>query len=132
MKVLYIEPLKPPRVVEIEHTLSEMRRLVDGDIATTYPWEDKLCLVHNDNAIAEGKPLNRVLEDYDIIRGPFFLAGLGSEDFSDLAPDLIEKYTEKFKYPEVFIPCDGHIAVIRVVSSPFSAEKEKIESEERK
>ena len=77
--------------------------------------------------------MNRVLEDYDIIRGPFFLAGLGVDDFTDLAPDLIEKYAEKFKYPEVFISTsDGHIAVIRVVSSPFSAEKEIIESEERK
>ena len=40
MKVLYIEPLKPPRVVEIDHTLENMRKLVDGDIACTYPWED--------------------------------------------------------------------------------------------
>ena len=75
-------------------------------------------LCHNDNAIAEGQPFNRVLEDYDIIRGPFFLAGLGVEDFTDLAPELIEKYTEKFKHPEVFIPApDGHIAVIRIVGA---------------
>lgn len=120
MKVLYIEPLKPPRVVEIEHTLEEMRRLVDGDIACTYPWPEKLGLCHNDNAIAEGKPFNRVLEDYDIIRGPFFLAGLGEDDFTDLPEPLIEKYTEKFKHPEVFIPTpDGHIAVIRVVEPPL-------------
>lgn len=120
MKVLYIEPLKPPRVVEIDHTLSEMRRLVDGDIACTYPWEDPVGLVHNDNAIAEEQPFNRVLEDYDIIRGPFFLAGLGEEDFTDLPEPLIEKYTEKFRYPEVFIPApDGHIAVIRIVEAPI-------------
>lgn len=120
MKVLYIEPLKAPRVVEIDHTLSEMRRLVDGDIACTYPWSEKLGLVHNDNAIAEGKPMNRVLEDYDIVRGSFFLAGLGVDDFCSLPDDLIEKYTEKFKYPEVFIPApDGHIAVIRVVEAPL-------------
>ena len=107
-------------MVEIDHTLSEMRRLVDGDIAATYPWDDKVALVHNDNAIAEGKPMNRVLEDYDIIRGSFFLAGLGVDDFTDLAPDLIEKYTEKFRCPEVFLPApDGHIAVIRVVEAPL-------------
>lgn len=119
MKVLYIEPLKPPRVVEIDHTLNDMRKLIQGDLAATYPWSDPVGLCHNDNAIAEGQPFNRVLEDYDIIHGPFFLAGLGVDDFTDLAPDLIEKYTEKFKYPEVFIPVDGHIAVIRIVEAPL-------------
>lgn len=120
MKVLYIEPLKPPCVVEIEHTLSEMRRLVDGDIAATYPWEDPVGLIHNDNAIAEGKPFNRVLEDYDIVRGNFFLAGLGVDDFTDIPEALVAKYTEKFRYPEVFIPApDGHIAVIKVVAGPM-------------
>lgn len=94
MKVLYIEPLKPPCVVEIEHTLSEMRRLVDGDIAATYPWEDPFGLIHNDNAIADGKPFNRVLEDYDIVRGSFFLAGLGVDDFTDIPEALVAKYTE--------------------------------------
>ena len=53
------------------------------------PWND--AVVHNDNAIAEGQPFNRVLEDYDIIRGPFFLAGLDEDDFTDLASNLIEK-----------------------------------------
>ena len=120
MKILYIEPLRPPRIVEIDHTLDEMRRLVDGDIACTYPWDDPVGLVHNDNAIAEGKPFNRVLENYDIVRGPFFLAGLGPEDFTDLAPNLIDKYAEKFRYPEVFLLApDGHITVIRIMEAPL-------------
>lgn len=110
-----------------------MRKLIQGDLACTYPWSDPVGLCHNDNAIAEGKPFNRVLEDYDIVRGPFFLAGLGVDDFTDLPEPLIEKYSAKFKYPEVFIPApDGYIAVIRVVSSPFSAEKGTADSEERK
>ena len=117
MKVLYIEPLQAPRVVEIEHTLENMRKLVDGDIACTYPWDDPVGLVHNDNAIAEGKPFNRMLEDYDTIRGPFFLAGLGVDDFTDLSPDLIVKFTEKFKHPEVFISTSEGLAVIRVMES---------------
>lgn len=119
MKVLYIEPLRAPRVVDIDHTLENMRNLVDGDIAATYPWDDPVGLVHNDNAIAEGQPFNRVLEDYDIIRGPFFLAGLGMDDFCSLPNDLIEKYTEKFRCPEVFIPTEGGLAVIRVVEAPI-------------
>ena len=119
MKVLLIEPFKPPRIIEMEHTLENMRKLVDGDIACTYPWEDPVGLVHNDNAIAEGKPFNRVLEDYDIVRGSFFLAGLGVDDFTDLSEPLIEKYTEKFKHPEVFIPTESGLAVIRIVEAPL-------------
>ena len=119
MKVLYIEPLKSPRVVEIDHMLENMRKLVDGDIACTYPWDDPVGLVHNDNAIAEGQPFNRVLEEYDIIRGPFFLAGLGVDDFTDLSEPLIEKYTKKFRCPEIFIPTPEGLAVIRVVEAPI-------------
>lgn len=119
MKVLYIEPLKPPRIIEIERTLENMRKLVDGDIACIYPWDDPVGLVHNDNAIAEGQPFNRVLEDYDIIRGPFFLAGLDVEDFCSLPDDLIEKYTDKFRCQEVFIQTPDGLAVIRVVEAPI-------------
>ena len=104
MKVLYIEPLKPPRVIDIDHTLSKMRRLVDGDIAATYPWEDPVGLIHNDNAIAEGKPFNRTLEDYDIVRGSFFLAGLGVDDFTDIPEALVAKYTEKVPIPRNLHP----------------------------
>ena len=34
--------------------------------------------------------------------GIFLIVGLGEEDFTDLSPDLMEKYGEQFKYPEKF------------------------------
>ena len=54
-----------------------------------------------------GLPLNRALFDddghiYDIVSGNFLIVGLGEENFTDLSPDLMEKYGEQFKYPEKF------------------------------
>ena len=113
--VLDIEPLKPPRLVTIPHTLEAMNALVEGSIACTYPWEDLIGLVHNDNAIAEGAAPNRVVGN-QIVYGPFFLAGLGEEDFTDIPLDLAEKYSRLFAAPEVFIPTPERLAVIKVVA----------------
>lgn len=113
--VLDIEPLKPPRLVTIPHTLEAMNALVEGSIACTYPWEDLIGLVHNDNAIAEGAAPNRVVGN-QIVYGPFFLAGLGEEDFTDIPLDLVEKYNRLFSAPEVFIPTPEGLAVIKVVA----------------
>ncbi len=113
--VLDIEPLNPPRLVTIPHTLEAMNALVEGSIACTYPWEDLIGLVHNDNAIAEGAAPNRVVGN-QIVYGPFFLAGLGEEDFTDIPLDLVEKYSRLFSAPEVFIPTPEGLAVIKVVA----------------
>ena len=113
--VLDIEPLKPPRLVTIPHTLEAMNALVEGSIACTYPWEDLIGLVHNDNAIAEGAAPNRVVGN-QIVYGPFFLAGLGEEDFTDIPLDLVEKYSRLFSAPEVFIPTPEGLAVIKVIA----------------
>lgn len=37
MKVLMVEPMKPPRVAEISHTLESMQKAVGGYIEVTYP-----------------------------------------------------------------------------------------------
>ena len=97
MKILLIEPMKKPRVLEIDHTLSEMQKLVGGDIDIIYPWEDDpVCLVCNDNFIAEELPFNRVIGN-TIIQGNFFIAGLGETDLCDLPEELITKYKMMFE-----------------------------------
>lgn len=114
MKVLLVEPMEQPRVVEIDHTLGELQKLVGGCIAATYPWDDLVAVVCNDNGIAEGLLPNRMLEDYDIILGSFFICGLGEEDFTSIPDDLIPKYTEKFRWPETFMRADGGILCLRL------------------
>ena len=101
LRVLLIEPLREPRLVEIEYTLDEMQRLVGGLIQAIYPWDDPVALVCDDEGKLKGSTPNRMLEDYDIITGPFFICGIGEDDFISISDELAEKYTAKFKYPEL-------------------------------
>lgn len=108
MKVLIVEPGKEPYVEDIKHSLDEMQKIVGGVIQAVYPYTDRVAIVCNDEGKLEGLPLNRVLKDkqskvYDVIVGTFFIVGLSEDDFTDLSPELMEKYKEKFKYPEKFI-----------------------------
>ena len=76
MKVLIVEPGKYPREADIEHTLKAEQAIVGGTIQAAYPWRDRACIVCNDDGIAMNLPLNRMLGDYDIIHGTFFICGL--------------------------------------------------------
>ena len=58
--------------------------------------------VCNDNGIAENLPLNRMLSDYDIIHGTFFVCGLTSNDFTDLTPQQMKRYEELYHDPQLF------------------------------
>ena len=122
MKVLLVEPMEKPRVVEIDHSLESMQGLVGGDIACTYPWDDLVGLVHCDDAIALGYPLNRMLKDedgniYDVVSGAFFICGLTSDSFGSLRDLLAEKYTELFRFPEMYMrTMDEHVICFRVGS----------------
>ena len=85
MKILLVEPMNVPRLIEIDHDLDTMQKLVGGTIACTYPWEDLVGLIHADDGIALGYPPNRMLRDengevYDIVPGTFFICGLTSND----------------------------------------------------
>lgn len=122
MKVLLIEPMEKPRLVEIDHTVDVMRNLVGGPIACTYPWEDLVGLVHCDTAIDQGFPLNRMLkgedgEIYDIVPGTFFFAGLSTDNFCSITDELAEKFTELFRYPEMYMRTEnGHVVCFKVGS----------------
>ena len=96
MKVLVVEPQKPCRVQEIE-SLPDMQQLVGGDIEAVYPFQEPVALVCNSEGKLLGLPMNRPLLDkdylpYDIIRGTFFIAGLGQEDFISLTDEQIQRY----------------------------------------
>ena len=102
MKVLIVEPGKYPREADIEHTLEAEQAVVSGTIQAVYPWRDSACIVCNDNGIAENLPLNRMLGDYDIIHGTFFVCGLTRDDFTDLTPQQMKHYEEMYHDPQLF------------------------------
>ena len=59
-------------------------------------------------------PLNRALrgEDgkiYDAIAGPFFICGLGEDNFCSLPKEFQAKYMEKFRWPEKFLVVGGNL-----------------------
>ena len=114
MKVLMVEPGKSPYETEIEGGLESLQAAVGGDIQATYPYEDPVALICNDEGKLIGMPLNRALYDdggrmYDIVAGNFLIVGLGEEDFTDLSPELMKKFSEQFKHPEKFARIAGEI-----------------------
>ena len=110
MKVLIIEPRKRPREAEIDGSLESMQKTVGGYLQAIYPFEDEIALVCDDESkLKSDTEWNRMLpETSDIIKGTFFkgtffIAGLGAEDFTDLSPELMEKYKQRFWNIELFI-----------------------------
>ena len=117
MKVLMVQPGEIPHETDIEPGLEALQAAVDGPIQAVYPYEDPVALICNEEGKFLGLPLNRALRDdtgeiYDIIAGNFLITGLGEESFSDLPPDLLEKYKEQFLAPESFARIGGKILAV--------------------
>ena len=118
MDVLLIEPMKAPRPIQIEKGLEPLQQAVGGDIQAVYPFDDPVAIIVNDEGKLMGLKPNRALRDedgkiYDILAGNALVVGLGKEDFSDLSPELMKKYSEYFKAPEKFFNRDGNIIVMK-------------------
>ena len=114
-----VEPMKEPYVKEIDPGLHALQAEVGGDIAASYPFDDPVGLVLNDEGKLIGLDLNRSLWDehgeiYDIVAGTFLVVGLGEESFTSLPPELAQKYMEHFKQPEQFINLNGQIVALPV------------------
>lgn len=116
--VLMVEPEKAPYPKTISSGLESLQREVGGDIQAVYPYEEPVALICNENGKLEGLPLNRALRDedghiYDVVAGKFMIAGLGEEDFASLDENLIQKFSEKFRNPELFLNINGRLRVIQ-------------------
>ena len=69
-----------------------------------YPWsKDDVALICNDSGKVDGLPLNRSLEDYDIIAGNFFICGFSGEEFCSLTDEQFRHYEKLFRDPELFL-----------------------------
>lgn len=101
MKILFVEPGKEAQPAEIQGALKEMQAIVGGQIQALYPWEDSVALICNDEGKLLRLPLNRALEDYDMIAGNFFICGIEGDAFVSLSDPLMIKYQKKFRYPEL-------------------------------
>ena len=120
MRILIVEPNKVAYEAEIGGSLENMQKLVGGYIQAVYPYEEPVALICNEEGIMEGLPLNRAVRDKNgkidnIIMGTFFICGLSETNFASLTPEHMEKFKEKFYYPEMFMRHGNDIIAIKVI-----------------
>lgn len=118
MTVLAVMPGRKPVKMELEGTLKSMQTFVGGTIQAVYPFDDPVALVCNEEGKLLGLEYNRAIRDetgaiYDIICGPFFVCGLGGDDFASLPDRLMESYFKRFERPELFVRVGGNLVVLR-------------------
>ena len=130
LTVLEIAPGQYPKQVVIDNDLKALQHAVDGPIAASYPFEDPVAIVYNDEGKLMGLPLNRALRDesgqsYDVVAGTFLVVGLGDEDFASLSPELAQKYEEHFHQPEAFVKLGGHLIILTTPDEAVQPAEEK-------
>ena len=81
LSVLKIAPGQYPQQVEIDNDLKALQQAVGGSIGASYPFEDPVAIICNDEGKLMGLPLNRALRDedgqmYDAVAGTFLVVGL--------------------------------------------------------
>lgn len=120
MTVVMVEPNKKAYITEIGTELEDLQRAVGGGyIEVIYPFEDNVGLICNEEGKIIQMPLNRALKDedgkiYDVVSGPFFIAGLTEDNFGSITEKQAEKYLEMFRVPEHFYCIDNKIVAIPV------------------
>ena len=111
MNVLVVEPGMVPYEKEI-NGLKEMQATVGGLITASYPYEEPIAIVSNDESLLEGMPFNRSVEGgYGGIFGTFFVCGLGEEDFCSLPPEQMERFKKKFHQAEILVGAKGNTPI---------------------
>ncbi len=124
--VLLVEPGEYPQVIEAKTGLEDLQALVGGNIEVTYPFDDNVGLIMNEEGKIEGLPLNRALRDdngeiYDVVAGPFLVAGLTEDSFGSLTQEQAGKFEEMFHQPEAFVKMGRSIMAIPIPEESMEA-----------
>lgn len=132
MNVLVIEPGILPYEREI-NGLKEMQAVVGGPITAIYPWKDQAAVVCNDEALLLNQPFNRSVEGgYGGVFGPFFVCGLGEEDFCSLTLEQVKAYKAKFRQAELLVGFRGQESVsMKVPARPKETIKRNSRTQDR-
>ena len=120
MKILMVEPGKAPKEKNISGTLGHRRSLyrgvevvqeaVGGTIQAIYPFDEPVALICNDDGKLMNLPMCRSIHEIgDIIFGSFFVCAAppGHRNFTSLSKEQIERYKERFRFPETFLRIGG-------------------------
>ena len=120
MMILLVSPGQQTKKTTIDDTLAAMQRIVGGHIQAVYPFEEPVALICHEEGKLLHLPLNRALRSpdtggiYDIIAGDFFLCAAppDSEHFESLTDDQLERYTQIFCTPEMFLSGPGGSIIV--------------------
>lgn len=125
IRVLYVEPYRQARVIQLGAELEDMQEAVQGDIEGFYPFEEQVAIVCNDESKLNGMSPNRAVYDedgtlMDIVFGPFFVCSCAGENFDSLSQEQIRKYQEMFGDPQRFYMKDKRIVAVpyKVTAQP--------------
>ncbi len=116
MKILMVRPMEHPVEMDIPNKLEEYYKVLECDtITATYPWEEPIALVTDDNGLFTKKHPSRFVEELNQpIMGNFFLCGLGYEDFDDLPEKFVRKFKERFWKPELIFTLGDRLSVVQI------------------
>ena len=130
MTVLLVEPGKYPQPVEIGTDLEDLQKAVGGYIEVTYPFDEQVGIVMNEEGKINGMDLNRALRDddgriYDVVAGPMLIVGLTEESFGSLTPDQMQKFEQQFHQPEVFLKMGKGIMALPMPDEAVKLQEDK-------
>ena len=103
---------KLARAVEIDASLAGMQKVVGGLIEPFYPFEERVCIVCNEESKINGMRPNRSVKNddgvmVDFIFGPAFICDCRGENLDSLSDEQIDRYGKMFRYPEHLARVNG-------------------------
>ena len=131
IRVVYVEPGKCARVMDLGTELEDMQKAVGGNIQAFYPFDEAVGIVCNEEGKCNGMHPNRAVygenkEMLDVIFGPFFICDCSGENFGSLSDEQIETYKNLFRKPERFFVRNN-----KIVAVPYMPAAAKPDREER-
>lgn len=100
LKIVYVEPRRPPFEAEVGDDIRSLQRAVGGLIELVGNGDGTM-LVCNDEGKLMGMEGNRRIRDGStIIAGPFFIVGDDGENFRSLTESEAAEYMDRFAQPE--------------------------------
>lgn len=119
LDVLLVEPMKPPKEVQIADTLEALQGAVGGLIEVFNIYDDPVVIICNEEGKINGSQLNRAIYDEDgemveIMAGSFLVVGDSEGDFTSLSTNMRDKYSKEFEKPEQFFKLAGKIIAQKI------------------
>lgn len=110
MKFSWSNPARPPKEKNISGTLDSMQEAVGGTIQAIYPFDEPVALICNDDGKTDESahvPLYSRNRGYHLRQLLCRAAPPGHRNFTSLSKEQIERYKERFRFPETFLRIGG-------------------------